>query len=81
MEEEWKMNNKKGLRSVLGILLLLAVCTIGIFSFSGCGETCTEHDFDTWPVTVTCTEEGLMARNCTKCGYYDEVEAPAMGCL
>ena len=73
------MNNRKSLRSALGILFLLVACIAGIFSLSGCQEECTEHDFDTWPLTVTCTEDGLMARNCKKCGYYDEVEAPAMG--
>lgn len=75
------MNNKKSLRSVFCILFLIAVCTIGIFSFSGCGgaDTCTEHDFDEWPVTPICEEEGLIARSCKKCGYYEEVESPALG--
>ncbi len=75
------MNNKKRFSSMIGVLLLIAVLAIGTFAFSGCrgGETCTEHDFKIDPLTATCEKSGLVSRHCSKCGFYDEVESPALG--
>lgn len=73
------MNNKKGFSSVIGVLLLLVVLTIGVFTFAGCGNKCTEHDFEIIPIEVFCEEEGLVGRLCKKCGFYEEVESPALG--
>ncbi len=74
------MNNKKSLRSVFCILFLITICTIGIFSFSGCeNKGCETHDFDIRPLTATCTSAGTVERFCKNCAYHDEVESEPLG--
>ena len=72
------MNKRKTLKSVFAAIFIVAICAIGIFSLTSCGE-CEEHTFRIEPRTATCEEGGMVFRFCEVCGYNDEVESPALG--
>ncbi len=74
------MNTKKRFSSMIGVLLLIAVLAIGVFAFTGCeNKECETHDFDVYPITVTCTSAGTVERVCKNCAYRDVVESEPLG--